>query len=149
MPRAGGSIAEQVKYHYQDHDTDEVLETPPVQNTWYPVMDREDVRLLACTIYQKNDEAVAKLVEVRWTVDGTVYFTSFALLDDTNYWVWRSHGPSAGGTAGITTGVAQYAAAYYVDKRGQSFKVEIRMTAVPGTNQILRGRCVPETLEAT
>ena len=149
MPVAGGSIVEPKKYHYKDHDTDEVNETPPVQNTWYEVFDAEDVRHLWCACYQKNDEAAAKDIEIRWTIDGNVYFSTVALVDDSENHVFRNRDPSTGGTAGLSFNAAKFAAAYYVDKRGQSYKVEIRMTAVPGTNQILRCRCVRETLEET
>ena len=149
MPVAGGGATVQVVHHYQDHDTDEVDMIPPVQNTWYEVFDAEDVRLIWCYCYQKNDEAAAKDVEIRWTIDGNVYFSSVGLLDDTDRYVYRNRDPSAGGTEGLSFDAVKYSAAYHVDKRGHRFKVEIRMTEAVGTNQILRCRCVRETLEET
>jgi hypothetical protein len=149
MPVAGGSIAAQVKYHYQDHDTDVVSQTPPVQNTWYTAFEADDVRLLYCRVYQKNDEGVAKNVEVRWTIDGTVYLVDWWLSDDFPMWLHREYAPSAGGTAGLVAELTRVLAMYYTSKRGQSVKCEIRMTAAPGTNQTLTMHCVRETLEET
>ena len=132
-----------------DHDTDVVDESPPVQNTWYEVFDAEDVRLIWCEIYQTNTENAAKDIEVRWTIDGTVYFISMSLPDITSWFVYRNWIPSTGGTAGLGALAELLNAAYYVDKRGLSFKVEVRMTSVPGTAQLLQCRCVRETLEET
>lgn len=146
MPRANVG---DVKRWLQDHDTDMVSETPPVQNTWYEVFHAEDVRLLWCDIIQTNDEAAAKDLEVRWTIDGNVYFDDVSLANGTYGYVFRGVTPSTGGTKGLTIGVGIFNAAYYIDKRGLDFKVEVRITSVPGTNQLLQGRCVRETLEIT
>ena len=146
MPRAHAGV---VKYHYLDHDTNFSEKIPPVQNTWYDPMRRYDVRLLWCVVYQKNDEAAAKTVEVLWTVDGNLYKVTHALDDDTNYFIYRAWNPSTGGTDGLLASTAEKNAAGATDKRGQDFKVQVRMTDAPGTNQILRCWCVPETLELT
>ena len=138
MPRAGGSIAAQTKYHYQDHDTDEVDMTPPVQNTWYEVCDEDDVRLIWCAVYQTNTEVAAKDVEVRWTIDGQVYLGMISLPDSDQSYVYRTEYPSAGGTAGLFIFTDRVNAAWGVDKRGHRFKVEVRMTSVPGAAQRLR-----------
>lgn len=140
---------EHVKEWLQDPDTDVVDETPPVQNTWYEVFDAEDVRLLWCVIRQDNDETAAKDIEVRWTIDGNVYLEQVGLNDATSMWVWRDHDPSVGGTGGLSSSTSIFNAAYYTDKRGLDFKVEVRITSVPGTNQRLRCWCVRETLEVT
>jgi len=138
-----------VKEWLQDHDTDVVNEAPPVQNTWYEAFDAEDVRLLWCLIFQSNDETAAKDVEVRWIIDGTTYFVSTSLINNSNHHIFRYYLPSAAGTDGLLVSAAPRSAVHYMDKRGLDFKVEIRMTSVPGTNQILRGWCVRETLEVT
>ena len=140
MPRAFGQ-----KFHYRDHDTDVVNEAPPVQNQWYTVFDAHDVRLLWCVVYQKNDELAAKNVETRWTIDGTVYLNGRALDDDTEYYVFRTQAPSTGGTSGLFTSTSVETAVHTTDKRGLSFKVEVRMTSALGTNQVLRCYCVRET----
>jgi len=149
MPRAGGNIAEQIKYAYQDHDTDAISEVPPVQNTWYEVFHAEDVRLLWCWLNQTNDENAAKDIEVRWTIDGNVYLGSALVDDAASYYVFRDHNASAGGTAGIIISNTLYNAGTRIDKRGLDFKVEIRITGALGTNQSLQCRCVRETLEET
>ena len=145
-PKAAGA---NVKYAYLDHDTDTQLLAPPIQNQWYTIFHAYDVRLLWCVAYQRNDEAAAKNIEVRWTIDGTVYFTLIAMNNNTDTWISRSHPLSAGGTDGLRSDVSRFNAAYFVDKRGQDFKVEIRITSALGTNQLLNCYCVRETLEQT
>ena len=149
MPAAGGNIAEQVKYHYEDQPPSVVNEAPPVQNTWYPGTDDEDVRHIWCVVYQKNDEAAAKDVEIRWTIDGNVYLKAFSLTDGTNTWIFKNREPSAAGTTGLATLNTSINAGGYADKRGQAYKTEIRMTGAPGTNQTLSMWDVYETLEET
>jgi len=144
VPKAFGQ-----KYMYLDHDTDVRSLAPPVQNQWYTVFDAYDVRLLWCIIYQSNGEAAAKNLEVRWTIDGNVYLGSIAALDSATYWVFRDHVPSTGGTAGLGLWAGTFNSAYLVEKRGQDFKVEVRITSPLGTNQFLLCRCVRETLELT
>ena len=133
----------------QDHDTDRVDEDPPVQNTWYEAFHAQDVRLIWCVIRQDNDETVAKVVEVLWTIDGNEYLESIALDNASLYYVYRDFYPSSGGTAGLFVGVAKVLAAQTTDKRGLDFQVEVRLTGVPGTNQRLRCWCVRETQEIT
>ena len=139
----------EVKYHYRDHDTDRVSEAPPVQNQWYTVFDAEDVRLLWCRTTQTNDETAAKDVEVRWTIDGNVYLSTTSMDDNTDYFTYRVAGPSAVGTAGLNSATPARHGTDKIDKRGLSFKVEVRITSVPGTNQTLVCDCVRETLEET
>ena len=147
MPRHGEY--QHVKEWLRDHDTDLLYEAPPVQNTWYEVFDAEDVRLLWCDIFQSNTEVAAKDIEVRWTIDGNVYFLSLSLADSTATYIYRGRSPSAGGTGGLASTGTEVNAVYHVDKRGLAFKVEVRMTSVPGTAQVLQCRCVRETLEVT
>jgi len=144
MPRASGQ-----KYHYMDHDTDQVSLSPPVQNIWNEVFDAEDVRLLWCEVYQSNTETDAKDIEVRWTIDGNVYLVATALDNATVNHIYRGRTPSTGGTAGLNATATERNAGFTVDKRGLSFKVDVRMTGVPGTAQVLQCRCVRETKELT
>lgn len=137
------------KFHYDDHDTYRVNEAPPVQNTWYEAFDEEDVRHIWCTVYQTNDESAAKDVEVRWTIDGNVYFESLSIADNTTMYVYRDRVPSVGGTAGLVISASKLNAAFYTDKRGKSYKVEVRITSVVGTNQVLRSDNVIETEDLT
>lgn len=146
MPRAHGA---EVKYHYEHDDSDRVIESPPIQNTWYEVFDAEDVRLIWCQVNQTNDEAAAKDVEIKWTIDGVVYFTSWSLANGTWTAIYRYWQASLGGTAGLNRSTTIYNPGYRIDVRGKAFKIEIRMTSIPGTNQVLNCWCVKETLEQT
>jgi hypothetical protein len=147
MPAASG--AGTPKQMWFDHDTDIVDVTPPVQNQWYTVFDAEDVRLLWCVMYQHDPDNGARNVEVKWTIDGTVYFIAFSLADSNYVWIWRNYEASTGGTLGLDKDTTQFNAAKYVDKRGQSFKVEIRTTSAGSGTANLRCWCVRETLEPT
>lgn len=146
MPRADGRA---IKYAYEDHDAYVVEETPPIQNQWYTVFDEEDVRHLWCRVYQTNDGAAAKNIEVKWTIDGHVYFGSASVPNDSARWIYRNYLPSAGGTQGLSFNGNAFMAAYYTDKRGHSYKVEVRITSALGVNQLMYCECVIETLEET
>jgi len=122
---------------------------PPVQNTWYEVFHAYDVRLLWCRFLQVNDEAAVKAIAVRWTIDGQVYFSTVGIVNNTPTYVYRNWLPGAAGTGGLSFDPDKHLAAYYTDKKGKDFKVEIRITDVPGTNQTLVCHCVRETLEET
>ena len=137
------------KMSWRDHDSDVVNEAPPILNNWYPLFDAEDVSLIWCVVRQQNDETAAKDIEVRWTIDGNVYFTSDSLAHNSLEYIYRDHMPSLGGTFGLTASAAAQNAALRVDKGGQSFKVEVRITSALGTNQVLTCWCVRETLEQT
>lgn len=145
-PKAAGA---NVKYVYLDHDTDVVNEAPPILNQWYTVFDADDVRLLWCWIRQTNTEAAAKNIEVRWTIDGNVYLVSDPLASGVPDYIFRIPNPSGGGVAGLYYRAPDANACLYVDKRGQRFKVEVRITSALGTAQILTCWCVRETLEVT
>lgn len=137
------------KYHYLDHDTDWVHEEPPDQDQWYTVFEAEDVRLIWCFVTQWNEEELAKNIEVRWTCDSNIYLLQdFTNSGDEKY-VFRVPYPGEGGTAGLGCETIIRTAAYYTDKRAQSFKVEVRITSIPGTSQTLDCMCVRETLEVT
>jgi len=137
------------KFHYADLDTQYIEQIPPEQNNWYEVFTDEDVRLLLCVIRQTNTEAAAKEIQIRWTIDGNVYWGAVTAANNTLYYVFRDQQPSNGGTAGLSIATSWRNACFYVDKRGINFSVEVRLTSVPGTNQILNCWCVKETLEIT
>jgi len=145
MTGASGAL---VKYHYLDHDSYIVSEVPPDVNVWYELFDEEDVRLIWNTIYQKNDEAAAKDLEVRWTCDGNVYTLGVSVANNTYRYVYREFRPAASAFA-LTSAAVQLNAAFGVDKRAQAFKIEVRFVDVLGTNQQLRSYGVLETLEPT
>lgn len=146
MPRA--QIGDLPRW-LQDLDTQEVSEAPPTLNQWYPVFDDEDVRHLWCVVIQTNDEAAAKQLQIRWTIDGNVYFLQWNANNNTYYYIYRNFAPSAAGTAGLSSSTSRLNAGDQVDKRGLAYKVEVRQTGAIGTNQTLLCDCVIETLELT
>lgn len=137
------------KYHYYDHDTDLVNETPPIQNTRYEAFDAEDVRLLFCVAQQINDEAAAKTIEVRWIIDGNTYVEVITAASGTVYYIYRHPLQGAGAASGLSNTTTANNAGFQTDKRGHSFMVDVAITAVVGTNQILNLWCTRETLELT
>jgi hypothetical protein len=145
-PKAAGA---NVKYAYLDHDTDQQSLAPPVLNQWYTLFHAYDVRLLWCKVLQTNTEAAAKDIEIKWTIDGNVYFASISCNSGTDYFIYRQQAPSVAGTSGLYFQAATVNAVYYVDKRGQDFKVEVRIVTALGTAQTLLCQCVRETLEQT
>lgn len=119
-----------------------LTQEPPVQNTWYTVLDTTyNVAVYTMVVYQKNDETNAKNVNIRLTVDGTTLTKSADYsLADNSYCnpviqlissdtldiisIYQSL------TSGKTTGSAEL---FYA----RSFKAEVRTTSAPGTNQKL------------
>jgi len=146
MPQASGAA---VKYAYLDHDSAVVNEAPPVQNQWYTVFDEENVRLIWCVVTATDLLAAGADIEVRWTCDGNVYFMAHTVASGGPEWVFRMWSPSTGGTLGLSTDDSVRNAAFNVDKRAQSFKVEVRVTSAVLATDILEAWCVYETLEVT
>ena len=147
MPIASGSGG--LKYAYLDRDANVVIAHPPIQNNWYTVFDDDDVRLLWCVILQTNDEQAAKTVQIKWTIDGAVYYLSMSLTHNVLTYIYRNWYSSGGGIAGLSSSATEKNAAFYCDKRGQDFKVGVRITSALGTTQTLDCCCVKETLEQT
>lgn len=143
------TVAVEPKRWLHDYDTDVVDETPPIQNTWYEVFDAEDVRLIYCKIYQSNDPTNARNIHVRWTIDGTVYYGGVNAANDTQYYVFRNYEPSTGGTLGLGVDVVLRNGAYYTDKRGLEFKVEVMTPDAVLAGARLLCYAVRETLEIT
>lgn len=126
-----------------------VDEDPPTVNTWYTILDLDDSynsRILFIAIRRLDDDANAKAVNVRVTIDGVVVTRpgSLAQNDSTwHYWYMRAEGDELTGGTGVLN------AAYYTDLRGRRVTVEVRQTAAPGANAELDGRVQYETLEVS
>lgn len=134
-----------IKYHYETQEIATDTETPPVQNTWYIILDTTyDVRLIYLRIYQDNDDAAAKTMEMRVTADGITFTGSFNVADNTANFPYVSTDADD-----LSGGTSTRNAAYYTDWRAQSVKVEFRMTAVPGLNQTMTGNVRYEKLLPT
>lgn len=147
MPAAFGAGGK--KYHYLAYDT-AYLDQVPVQNTWYTVLEDEDVRLLWCRFEHINDDSDPQDMEIRWTLDTHVFFQSAAGLNGgTPRWVYRNFQESAAGTQGLIITADEYNADKYTDIRAQNCKIEIRMTSAPVKNPAIHCWVVYETLEET
>lgn len=149
MPFASIAASAIKKYWLQDHDSDIIQEAPPTVNVWYTLFDDEDVRLLEMFVQQINEEEENKTLQVRWTIDGNVYFVEIDAANTTEYYVFRNLIPSLGGTLGLSSSSNQNRAFIDDFKCGLSFKVEVRIITAVGTNQALNSLAVHETLEVT
>jgi len=137
------------KYAWKDHDTAKLQHYPPVQNEWYEVFHAEDVALIYCAVMQWNDDNTDQDLEVKWTIDGSVYFLAWTQGQGQMHSIFRDGDPSDGGTDGLIWTAPYQLALQYCPKHGLDFKVEVRMTSAGGLNQGLLAYCVYETLEET
>jgi hypothetical protein len=132
-----------------DHDTAYIHITPPIQNQWYTVAHVYDLRELLFAVACDDDEGTEPSVEVRWTIDGNVYFTTLNTVTDVLRYVMRDIFPSTGGTLGLSERGYVAGDTQYDNKRGLDGLFEIRTLGVPGTNAFLDGYLLYETLEVT
>lgn len=136
MPRANVADIKRWLTYYDDIND---LQDPPVQNTWYTILDVEDVRCPYCFVIQVNDETAAKTIEVRIIADGLTNTPTFLCVNNTDYWAnynWAA-------VWGLTTTQFQMMS-HNTDQSEPLFardlNIAVRMTDVPGTNQTLRTR---------
>lgn len=139
----------EVKYAWQDHDP-AYLNQIPVQNVWYTVAHVYDFRELLFAAKYDDDEHNFPTYEVRWTLDGNVYFGSFAEEDNLQLYVRKDKYPSNAGTTGLYYNTAMVGSYHlYDDKRGLDGLFQIRITNAVGTNPLLEAWLLYETLEQT
>jgi hypothetical protein len=120
--------------HQQEYQTKASLEqAPPVQNTWYTLLDTiTNTELLYIAMTQLNDESAAKSCQVRITVDGqTLTSASVSLNHNTTYYAYIL----PYGTLTISSNV--FLAHYGYPLISKSVKVEVRLADTAGTNQQL------------
>lgn len=136
------------KYAWMYHIDAEDDQDPPVINTWYPILEDEDVRISYIWIRQVNDETNAKNLEVRLTLDGVVAVVAWAANDATDYYIMKGPDNAWDANAGImqimTSNADQSEPLFAL-----SAKIEQRITAALGTNQEIRGNVRYTTLEET
>ena len=132
------------KYHYRYQPIARLDQDPPVQNTWYTVLDANGgLKIRMVLARQNNDDTVAKSIEFRMTIDGvSVDATVTAQLEGS--WYFWTIGPGVERVIGGTTirMIHEYEVVECLDAL-----IEMRMTSAPGTNQKLDGRVQYETLE--
>jgi hypothetical protein len=125
--------------------------TPPVQNTWYTVLDHTGAgELKYVSTNQTNDETAAKDRQVRITVDGVV-FNFLVNVSQANNTIhnWFLYYFVAGPLYNIYSGTG-YRCIMSEDegfRYKDSILVEHRMTSAVGTNQIIMCGVGYETLE--
>lgn len=146
MPFASGADK---KYAWMDHDP-AYLNQIPVQNTWYEVAHVYDFRELLFAIRYDDDEHTTPDYEVRWTIDGNIYFMGIEAEDNTQIYIRKDKYPSNAGISGLNYNPA-ISGNYrlYDDKRGLDGLFEVRVTHVVGTNPVLEAWLLYETLEET
>ena len=113
-------------------------QAPPVQNTWYPVLDTTTggVEVLYLSLKHDNTDSSALTINMRVTIDGITLTAAAdaAGTDNTLYYAYLS--PTADE---LILGTTFYNAGGYTSLKGHSVKVEVRMTGVPGTAEHLYG----------
>lgn len=139
----------EVKYAWMDHDT-AYLSQIPVTNTWYTVAHVYDFRELLFAVAYDDDEHNIPTYEIKWTLDGNVYFVQVEAEGNGQMYIWRNKYPSAAGTAGLTyRNEPSGSDAYYDDKRGLDGLFQVRIINAVGTNPLLQAWLLYETLEQT
>lgn len=134
MPRACAGYVAQVHYYWEKQAIATLSQVNPTQNQWYTLLAlTDDVRLLHVAVRQTNDESAVKTTEVRVTSDGIALVgTKGNMPHNTVHYGYIQQ--IADAMALVTTILN---ASYYSDMRALSMKIEVRITAVGGTNQLL------------
>ena len=133
------------KYPHKFQLIADLDQDPPVQNTWYTMFDGTGgIRIRMMTVKQINDEAAAKTIELRMTIDGTALVETPQVQSNDSWYYWtvrawtdRVYGDDT----------APWLAQYYKAVECHDVLIEVRMTSAPGTNQKLDGRVHYETFE--
>lgn len=153
MPRASAAYVAQVKYWRRHYPLAVLDQVPPVQNTWYTLLETvEDVWLAFVRVLQANDEVAVKNINMRWTADGRTLTRQAGDLgqanNTTNWWSLQSNtlDDISGSTTITPAGTAIDGGGPFF---GLSVKLEVRLTSVVGTNQTLRARAIYYLEEAT
>ena len=108
-------------------------QSPPVDNQWYTLLEETNVHLLLMTLKQTNGESANKSLQVRMTIDGTVYTGGLvSVAHNTTVYVALT---SSGVPTSITTGNQNVGK--YDSVKAQSIKVEYRLGDTGGTGQTL------------
>ena len=125
------------KHHYKYQPVAQLNQDPPVQNTWYTALDANGgLRIRILGVRQINDEAAAKNIEFRMTIDGVSIDASVRLQTSPTWYYWTL-GP---GVERVSGGTFIVMAQLYEAIECLDALIEIRMTSAPGTNQFLDGR---------
>ena len=136
-------IGQPYQYEYQPVASISII--PPSQSAWYTVLNTTtNVLVLSMRFLQQNDEAAAKSLALRITVDGEVLTSSFTSVPNATVYFGLVN---AQGQAVLSA--TAYNANLYVALPAKSAKVEIQFADTPGTNQKLWGYVYYAKLKAT
>ena len=146
-PSAFGSGGK--KYWLKDHDT-ALTEDTAVQNTWFTVLDEEDVRLIYHSVEYDDEEHNMPTIQVRWTLDGNVYIGDGSDEAAGSQWYfYRNKYATSEASNELIGQLTRILCMYDVPKHALHAKLEARVTNAVGTTPVLRQRCLYETLEET
>jgi len=144
MPRASAGPVTVPHYWPEHQDGYYTVQNPPVVNVWYTVIDEVDVDVMWLALRQNNGDAAAKNIEVRFTVDGVVYQTTFSVPHDADQYIYRQAYRSIDAIPGLAMGATLRNAGYTKGWKAQAFKFEVRITSPLGTDQAIRARAVAD-----
>lgn len=133
MPQASGAS----KHYWRKWLANALLDQqPPVQNTWYTILNTtEDAEIYYVIVRQNNGDVAAKDLEIRVTADGVVRTSAFAGCgNDAFKYVYTI---SWAGDFTVDDFHKNFGG--YSSIKAQSIKIEVRITSALGANQRLRG----------
>jgi len=140
-------------YSYKHQDIATHMINPPVQNTWYTILDTtRNVQCWYIVIFQNNDDNTARNMNVRITIDGKTRTKTadYNLADNTYAYVYKGsalNNDISYNTSPITVYAIDFDQAIPIS--GQSVKIEYRMTSAAGTNLTIAAYAQYDTLEET
>lgn len=109
----------------------------PVQNTWYTILEKNNVVVYTVVVNQVNDETDAKAVEVRITYDkGGSSITGSVTQNNNSPYYWYNLPTANTMYASTTTSLDGTALSTHYTG---NVKIEMRTTAALGTNPVLYG----------
>ena len=134
------------RFHWKFKALAALDQAPPVQNTWYTVLDTvSKARLYSLVFKQINDEAAVKNIDFKVTADGLTLENSADRASGIANYFYQS--PYSSSVAWIQN--PNYIMSnYYIAFHAKSLKVEMRTTSAAGTNQHLCGYVRYARLEA-
>jgi len=122
-----------------------VNETPPTSGVYYTLLDTTiDARVLLVAIRHKSDEAGAKDITIKFTIDGqTIEQALTGIADDTWKYIYKA----------VASDTFWDSATYYnlggrCAYEAHSIKIEVKLTTAVGTNQELEAVCHYSTRES-
>jgi len=138
-----------IKYAWMDHDP-AYLNEVAVKDMWYEVAHIYDFRELLFAVQYDDEEHTRPTFQVKWTIDGNVYFVEFADEEPgAQKYAMKDKYPSTGGTLGLQGRPKFSDLQMYDDKRGLDGLFEVMVTNVVGTNPLIEAWLLYETLEVT